>query len=200
MSVPPLRKRLAEYRPEKKSIVHTVFSTDKNGNSYQIFEYPWDWSQTEAEAKELIEQIFHLKLTNFWNFWFSWTEKYASLRTICTCSLLPVMLLSAQITLPFWNESRKCNDWNFSNLSLGNERRPFGATQILSWGKDFDLIWKILIASFFNVFSIFWSTKTISWGVIEINGGEDYLTDTDRKGIWYLFTLVKMEGFLVSFS
>ena len=51
--------------------------------------------------------------------------------------------------------------------------------------------WTTFITPFLNICSISWSFKAFSWGVIFL---------TDRKVIWYLFSMFKMEGLLVSFS
>ena len=76
---------------------------------------------------------------------------------------------------------------------------PFWAPQTLSW-KRLRSCWTTFIVHFFSICSISWSTKTFSWEVIETSEGEDFWTGTDRKGIWYPFTVFKMEGLLVSFS
>ena len=42
---------------QKNNQSYIQFSQQRNENSHQLCEYPWGWSETEAEAKELIEQI-----------------------------------------------------------------------------------------------------------------------------------------------
>ena len=119
----------------------------------------------------------------------------------CTCSPLLVMFLSRGITLSFWNGSTECDDWDFSNLSLGNDRSPFWAPQILSRGKDWDLVRQLLLhLPLTFVLSPGPVIKIFSWGVTEIRGGQDFWIGTDRKGIWYPFAMFKMEGSHVSFS
>ena len=56
------------------------------------------------------------------------------------------------------------------------------------------------IATFFNICSICWSTKTFSWEDHLNKWGRRFLNRNDRKGIWYPFTMFKMEGSLASFS
>ena len=50
VSVPPLRKPLAEY-----NLMYIQFSQQGSGSSHQLCEYPWSLFQTKAEIKELIE-------------------------------------------------------------------------------------------------------------------------------------------------
>ena len=114
----------------------------------------------------------------------------------CTCSPLPVIFLSTGITLPFWNESREYNNWDFSNLSLGNDRSPFWAPQILSLRNDCDLLWQLLLQLSLTFVLSAGPLKLFPERIIEISGREDFWTGTDRKRTGTLSLCSKWRGLL----